>query len=98
MPLTTREPSRLAHLVAIPLLFYGGVKLSLVFAVLPEVVVMLWLPNGLLLATLIHYGTRHYAYFAGLIIVAEIAADYPTFSVTEAALFGAINLLEVTVA
>jgi integral membrane sensor domain MASE1 len=41
---------------------------------------------------------RRYACFAALIIVAEIAADYPTFSLVEAALFGAINLLEVTLA
>jgi diguanylate cyclase (GGDEF)-like protein len=92
------EPSRLVQLALIPVLFYGGVKLSLAFAVMPEVVVMLWLPNGVLLATLVHYHLRRYAYFALLIIVAEIAADYPTFSIVEAALFGAINLLEVTVA
>jgi len=85
-------------LVALPLLFYAGVKLSLLFAVLPEVVVMLWLPNGLLLVALFHYGMRRYAYFALLIIAAEVAADYPTFSVIEATLFAAINLFEVTVA
>lgn len=93
-----RVASLFVQLVVVPLLFYGGVKLSLLFAVLPEVVVMLWLPNGLLLAALFHYGLRRYAYFAGLIVVAEVAADYPTFSVIEAALFGAINLLEVTLA
>ena len=98
MPLSSRTPSKLVQLVALPLLFYGGVKLSLLFAVLPEVVVILWLPNGLLLAALIHYGMCRYAYFGAVIIVAEIAADYPTFSVIEAALFGAINLLEVTIA
>ena len=92
------EPSKLLQLVLIPLLFYSGVKLSLALAVMPEVVVMLWLPNGLLLATLVHYHLRRYAYFALLIIAAEIAADYPTFSIVEAALFGAINLLEVTIA
>jgi diguanylate cyclase (GGDEF)-like protein len=92
------ERSKLLQLVLIPVLFYSGVKLSLAFAVMPEVVVMLWLPNGLLLATLVHYRLRRYVYFALLVIVAEIAADYPTFSIVEAALFGAINLLEVTIA
>jgi diguanylate cyclase (GGDEF)-like protein len=96
--LISRERYRLIQLAALPLLFYGGVKLSLLFAVLPEVVVILWLPNGLLLAALLHYGLRHYAYFAGLIIAAELAADYPTFSPVEAGLFAGINLLEVTVA
>jgi diguanylate cyclase (GGDEF)-like protein len=96
MPLRSQDRSRLVQLVLVPLLFYAGVKLSLLFAVFPEVLVVLWLPNGLLLAALIHYGTRRYAFFAGLILVAEIAADYPTFSLVESALFGAINLLEVT--
>lgn len=96
--LARQDKSRLVQLVVLPLLFYAGVKLSLLFAVMPEVVVMLWLPNGLLLAALFHYGMRRYALFASLIIVAEVAADYPTFSMIEAALFGAINLLEVTVA
>lgn len=86
------------QLVLIPVLFFFGVKLSLLFAVLPEVVVMLWLPNSLLLAALLHYELRRYAYFAALIIVAEVAADYPTFSLIEAVVFGVINLLEVTIA
>ena len=89
-------PSRLIQLVVVPVLFLVGVKLSLVLAVLPDVVVMLWLPNGLLLATLLHYGLHRYLYFAALIIVVEIAADWPTFSIFEAALFGVINLFEVT--
>jgi len=82
----------------VPVLFYIGVKLSLAFAVMPEVVVMLWLPNGLVLATLVHFRLRRYAYFALLIVIAEIAADFPTFSIVEAALFGVINVLEVTIA
>lgn len=90
--------SKFIQLVLLPVLFYIGVKLSLLFAVLPEVVVMLWLPNSLLLVALLHYHLRRYAYFAALIIVAEVAADYPTFSLIEAALFGVINLLEVTIA
>lgn len=92
------DRSGLIQLAVVPVLFYFGVKLSLAFAVLPEVVVMLWLPNSLLLAALLHYGMRRYAYFAGLIVAAEIAADYPTFTVIESALFGTINLLEVTIA
>jgi diguanylate cyclase (GGDEF)-like protein len=91
-------PPPLVQLVLIPILFFIGVKLSLAFAVMPEVVVMLWLPNGLLLAALLHYDLRRYGLFAALIVAAEIAADYPTFSLAEAALFGVINLVEVTIA
>ncbi|HEX6899822.1 MAG TPA: diguanylate cyclase [Thermoanaerobaculia bacterium] len=86
------------QLILVPVLFYLGAKLSLAFAMMPEVVVMLWIPNSILLATLLHYHGRRYALFAALIIVAEIAADYPTFSLIEAVLFGVINLLEVTIA
>jgi diguanylate cyclase (GGDEF)-like protein len=92
------EPSRWIQLLLVPVLFYAGVKLSLAFAVLPEVVVMLWIPNSVLLATLFHYGFRRFGYFAVLIVAAEIAADYPTFSPLEATLFGTINLIEVTIA
>jgi diguanylate cyclase (GGDEF)-like protein len=90
--------SALIQLGLVPVLFYIGVKLSLMFAVMPAVVVMLWVPNSILLAALLHYDMRRYAYLAGLVILAEIAADYPTFSPVEAALFGAINLVEVTIA
>jgi integral membrane sensor domain MASE1 len=86
------------QLILLPLLYYIGVKLSLALAVLPEVVVMLWIPNSVLLAGLIHYKGRRYVFFAGLIVLAEIAADYPTFALTEAAAFGAINILEVSLA
>lgn len=82
----------------LPVLYYVGAKLSLILAVMPEVVVMLWLPNGMLLAALLHYDLRRYVYFAAGILAAEVAADYSTYSLTEALLFGAINLLEVTLA
>ena len=59
---------------------------------------MLWMPNGVLLAVLLLYGWRRYGYFAAAIIVAEIAADWPTYSLAEAILFGCINLAEATVA
>lgn len=92
------ESSKWVQLVVLPVLFYIGVKLSLAFAVTPEVLVVLWIPNSLLLAALLHYRLRRYVYFAALIIAAEIAADYPTFSLVEAIAFGAINLFEVTLA
>jgi len=65
---------------------------------MPEVLVMLWVPNGILLTALFHYRARGYPAFAALIILAEIVADYPTFPVGQAVTFGAINLLEVMVA
>lgn len=89
---------RLVQFVLLPLLFFVGVKLSLAFAVMPDVLVMLWLPNSLVLAGLLHYGWRGYAGFAAAILLAEVAADYPTFTALEATLFGIINLIEGTLA
>jgi diguanylate cyclase (GGDEF)-like protein len=96
--MTAPSSSKWIQFLVLPVLFYVGVKLSLAFAVMPEVLVMLWIPNALLLAALLHYGFRRYVYFAVLIIAAEIAADYPTFSLVEAVAFGLINLIEVTLA
>jgi diguanylate cyclase (GGDEF)-like protein len=86
------------QLLIAPVLFYAGAKLSLALALAPQALVMLWMPNGVLLAVLLHYGWRRYGYFAAAIIVAEIAADWPTYSLFEAILFGCINLAEATVA
>ncbi len=99
-PLLKRARSSEAwvQLILVPVLFYLGAKLSLLFAVTPDVLVMLWLPNSLLVAALLHFGFRRYFYFAAAVMVAEIAADYPTFSLAEAALYGVINLLEATLA
>jgi diguanylate cyclase (GGDEF)-like protein len=97
--MTVQVPKILIQLVLLPVLYYLGAKLSLAFAVTtPEVLVILWVPNSLLLAALFHFQFRRYAAFAAMIIVAEIAADYQTYSLTESILFAAINLLEVTLA
>lgn len=97
--MTVQVPKILVQLVLIPVLYYLGAKLSLALAVTtPEVVVILWVPNSLLLAALCHFHFRRFAVFAAMIILAEIAADYQTYSLTESILFGAINLLEVTLA
>ncbi|MFL6648986.1 MAG: diguanylate cyclase [Sulfurifustaceae bacterium] len=94
----TARPTPWVQLLLLPALFYFGAKLSLAFALLPKVLVMMWIPNSLLLAALFHYGTRRYGLFAVAVIIAEIAADYPTFTFLEAILFGSINLLEATIA
>lgn len=97
--MTAQVPTILIQLVLLPALYYLGAKLSLALAVTtPEVVVILWVPNSLVLAALFHFHYRRFAAFAAMIILAEIAADYQTYSLTESILFGAINLLEVTLA
>jgi diguanylate cyclase (GGDEF)-like protein len=88
----------LGHLVLVPALFFLGAKLSLVFAIQPESLVILWMPNGLLLAALLHFGLRRYGWLVAGVLVAEVAADYPTYALTESLLYGAINLGEATLA
>jgi diguanylate cyclase (GGDEF)-like protein len=91
-------PLTLVQLLLVPALFFLGAKLSLVFAIQPESLVILWMPNGLLLAALLHFGLRRYGWFAVAVLLAEIAADYPTYQMAESLLYGAINLVEATLA
>jgi diguanylate cyclase (GGDEF)-like protein len=100
MPGRIHQPAllTLVHLVLVPVLFFLGAKLSLAFAIQPESLVILWMPNGLLLATLLHFGLRRYAWFVAAILVAEVAADYPTYELTESLLYGIVNLGEATLA
>lgn len=99
----SRRPIPLAspdfvQLILVPALFYLGAKLSLAFSLQPGAVVVLWMPNGVLLAALLHYGLRRYVPFAGIVLLAEVAADYPAYPVSEALLYGLINLGEATAA
>jgi len=94
----SRATNRWLKLLLLPLLFFLGAKLSLAFAVTPEVLVMLWIPNSIILAALLHGRGRPYIALAALILGAEIAADTPTFSLAEALLFGGVNILEVATA
>lgn len=95
-----RKPKKptAAHIVAFAVLYFVAVKISLWFAVTPDVLVMLWIPNGLLLAFLIHHHFQRFALFAVAIAVAEVAADFASFSLLEALLYAGVNLLEATVA
>lgn len=88
---------RRAVLAFLALLFFYGAKLSLAFAVMPEVLVMLWIPNAIVLAALLRGRGGGYAWMAA-IVAGELAADLPTFSWMEALSFGAINVLEVGIA
>jgi len=97
--MTAQVPIILIQLVLLPVLYYLGAEISLALAVTtPEVLVILWVPNSLLLTALFHFQLRRYAAFAAMIILAEIAADYQTYSLSESILFGATNLIEVTIA
>ncbi len=90
-----RGPRAWLELLLLALLYFAGAKLSLAFAVMPEVLVMLWIPNSVILAALFRGRGRPYPVLAVLMIGAEIAADCPAFSLPEALLFGGVNVVEV---
>ena len=59
---------------------------------------MLWPPNSVLLAALLLLDGRGLLPLALLVLLAEAVADVPAFSLTEALLFGSINVTESLVA
>ncbi|HVO05299.1 MAG TPA: diguanylate cyclase [Burkholderiaceae bacterium] len=82
----------------VPLAYYAGAKLGVSVAVMPEGIAVLWPPNSVLLTAMLLGRPREVALFALLGIVAEVAADVPTFSVREALVFGVANAIEATLA
>lgn len=92
-----RNP-RLVDYLLVPLLYFLAAKAAVQLTVLPEGTAIVWPPNGILLAALIRFQRRGYWVFAGLTILAEVAADWPVFTLVESLLFGVINVTEVTVA
>ena len=93
------RPKHRAIVVAMfGLLYFLAAKIGVLLIVMPEAMAILWPPNGVLLAFLIRFGQRDYIPLAIVTLLAEIAADVPTFHVTQALLFGLINLAEATAA
>jgi diguanylate cyclase (GGDEF)-like protein len=82
----------------VPVCYYAAAKLGVAVAVMPEGVAILWPANSVLLTAMLLMPNRHIPAIAGLGIVAEVAADWPTFSLPEALIFGVANALEATVA
>lgn len=82
--------------VLLAVLYYLGAKVG-TLTLMPEGIAIMWLPNGILLGFLLRQRTASWPLFAAALI-AEIAADWPAFSVLEAVQFWMINSAEVIVA
>jgi diguanylate cyclase (GGDEF)-like protein len=82
----------------VPPCYYAGAKLGVSVAVMPEGIAVLWPPNSVLLTAMLLGRGRDIPLIAVLGIAAEVAADVPTFSVTEALIFGVANALESSLA
>jgi integral membrane sensor domain MASE1 len=89
---------RFTDFILLPLLYYASARLGVILSVMPEGMAILWPPNGVLLAYFIRFGPRHFLPFAILAMIAEVIVDVPKYSVSDALLFGVINVTEVTLA
>ncbi len=95
----SRGPSpRLLHFLFVPLVYFLAARAAVSVTVMPEGTAIVWPPNGVLLAALLHFRGQRLLVFAGLTIIAEIAADWPAYTIGHAALFGLVNVGEVTLA
>jgi diguanylate cyclase (GGDEF)-like protein len=80
----------------LPLVHYASVKLTFSLAVSPENEVVVWLPNAVLLAALLHFDGRRGWLLALLTFSSDVIANLPVFPPTQAVLLSLCNLGEVT--
>ncbi len=77
--------------------YFLGAKVGLWASAMAEIAIV-WPPNGVLLAALLLAPRRHWPWHLLAIIPAEIAADLPTFPLSQALNFAFVNMLEVSLA
>ncbi|HJV63345.1 MAG TPA: MASE1 domain-containing protein, partial [Albitalea sp.] len=87
-----------AAYLLVPLGHFAGAKFGVLYTVMPEGTAILWPPNSVLLAALLLRRGRGALPLSLLVIAAEVAADVPAFSLTEALLFGLVNVSEALLA
>jgi len=80
------------------LLYYLGAYVGVHFAALESGIVILWPPNAVLLAALLSRPRHSWWPLLLAVLTAEVLADVPVFTVTQALLFGAINIAECLLA
>lgn len=81
----------------LPLLHFASVKLTFSTALSPENEVVMWLPNAVLLAALLHYRGDRAITLALLALGSDVLANLPVFPPLQAVLLSLCNLAEVTV-
>jgi diguanylate cyclase (GGDEF)-like protein len=93
-----RARHRLLYPLATGLGYYLGAKLGVAASAMSEGIAIFWLPNGILLATLLLAPRRDWPFYLLAAVVAEIVADLPTFTLAQALGFAAVNLFECLLA
>ncbi|HET7791978.1 MAG TPA: diguanylate cyclase [Rhizobacter sp.] len=94
---TGDQPNWRVYLL-LPLLHFASVKLTFLCAFSPENEVVVWLPNAVLLAALLHYRGRRAWLMAALTYSSDVVANLPVFPPVQAVLVSLANLAEVTIA
>lgn len=78
--------------------YYLGAKAGVYFSILSEGITLFWPPNAFLLVALLLNPYRSWRFIIPAVLVAEIIADVPTFTLGQALAFGLVNIFECSVA
>jgi diguanylate cyclase (GGDEF)-like protein len=78
--------------------YYFGAVLGVAASAMSEGISVFWLPNGILLAALLLVPRRDWPLHLAAAVLAEVAADLPTFTLLQALGFTAVNLIECLLA
>ncbi len=78
--------------------YYLGALIGVAASAMSEGIALFWLPNGILLAALLMVPRRDWPPHLLVVVLAEIAADLPTFTLAQALGFAAANLFECVLA
>ena len=79
-------------------LYYVFAMVGVHFLSLPSGIVVFWPPNAVVLAAFLTLPRRHWPGVAAAVLVAEILADYASFPIQAAVLFGLVNVAECAIA
>jgi diguanylate cyclase (GGDEF)-like protein len=93
---TASRPDWRVYLL-LPLLHHASVKLAFSTALSPENEVVVWLPNAVLLAALLHFRGQRGWLMALLTFSSDVSANLPVFPPLQAVLLSLCNLTEVVV-
>lgn len=84
--------------LATGLAYYLGAGLGVAASEMSEGIAVFWLPNGILLVALLSTARRHWPPHLAAAVLAELAADLPTFTFSQALGFAAIHVGECLLA
>lgn len=79
-------------------LYFAGARLGVAASAMSEGIAIFWLPNGVLLAALLLTRVRAWPLYLAAAVLAEILADMPAFTLTQALGFAVANLFECLLA